>query len=111
MSCSLKLTQFLDEHQVKYVTISHSRAYTAQEIAAAVHIPGKELAKSVIVQVNGDFIMVVLPATCKIKFDLLKSTLGKENVRLATVIRRILFVWESFSLPMVSLNNRTSRSM
>lgn len=84
MSCSLKLTQFLDEHQVKYVTISHSRAYTAQEIAAAVHIPGKELAKSVIVQVNGDFIMVVLPATCKIKFDLLKSTLGKENVRLAT---------------------------
>lgn len=84
MSCSLKLTQFLDEHHAKYVTISHSRAYTAQEIAAAVHISGKELAKSVIVKINGDFMMAVLPATCKLKFDSLKNAIGKETARLAS---------------------------
>ena len=39
------LKEFLDSHDVKYVTISHSRAYTAQEVAASAHIPGKDLAK------------------------------------------------------------------
>src|SRR5579883_2588237 len=41
-----RLKQFLDEHNIKYVVISHSVAYTAQGIAALAHIPGKELAKA-----------------------------------------------------------------
>ena len=48
-----KLKEFLDENRVKYVTISHSLAYTAQEIAASAHIRGKELAKTVIVKADG----------------------------------------------------------
>jgi Ala-tRNA(Pro) deacylase len=44
-----KLREFLDSHAVKYFVVSHSAAYTAQEIAAAAHVPGKELAKTVIV--------------------------------------------------------------
>jgi prolyl-tRNA editing enzyme YbaK/EbsC (Cys-tRNA(Pro) deacylase) len=47
-----RLQEFLDEHQVKYVVISHSRAFTTQEIAAMTHIPGKELAKAVIVEID-----------------------------------------------------------
>jgi Ala-tRNA(Pro) deacylase len=42
-----KLKEFLDSHEVKYVTIQHSPAYTAQEIAATAHIPGRQLAKTV----------------------------------------------------------------
>jgi Ala-tRNA(Pro) deacylase len=49
-----RLQAFLDDNQVKYVVISHSRAFTAQEVAAATHIPGKELAKSVIVEIDGE---------------------------------------------------------
>ena len=44
---STKVKAFLDANAVKYVVISHSKAYTAQGIAAISHIRGKELAKSV----------------------------------------------------------------
>ena len=45
----IKTREFLDSHYVKYITISHSPAFTAQEIAASAHIPGRELAKTVTV--------------------------------------------------------------
>ena len=45
-----KLKAFLDERRVKYVTIRHSPAFTAQEVAAAAHVPGRELAKIVMVR-------------------------------------------------------------
>jgi Ala-tRNA(Pro) deacylase len=79
-----KLKDFLDTHGVKYVVISHSRAYTAQEIAASAHVPGKELAKTVMVKVDGKLAMVVMPASHTIDFDLLKKQTGAKNVHLAT---------------------------
>ena len=78
-----KLKAFLDESGVKYVSISHSPAYTAQEIAASAHIPGKALAKTVIVKLDGEMAMAVLPATCDIDFDLLKGTAKAGKVELA----------------------------
>ncbi len=47
-----KLKQFLDDNGVRYVTIQHSPAFTAQEIAASAHVPGKELAKTVMVKIS-----------------------------------------------------------
>jgi len=79
-----KLKAFLDEHHVKYVTLTHSRAYTAQEIAASAHIPGKELAKTVMVKVDGKMAMAVLPASYQIDFGLLKKATGAAAVELAT---------------------------
>lgn len=79
-----KLKEFLDSNKVKYVTISHSSAYTAMEIAAMAHVPGKDLAKTVMIKVNGHMAMVVLPATHMIKMDLLKKVVGNDNIRLAT---------------------------
>ena len=58
-----KLKEYLDSHQVKYVTISHSPVYTTQEIAGSAHIPGKELAKTVMVKIDGKVAMAVLPAS------------------------------------------------
>lgn len=78
-----KLKEFLDQNNVKYVTIKHSLAYTSQEIAASAHIKGKNLAKTVLIKINGKMAMLVLPATHKVDFDLLKNALGNENVRLA----------------------------
>ena len=78
-----KLKKILDEHQVKYVTISHSEAYTAQEIAALAHIKGDEFAKTVMLKIDGEMVMAVLPASYKIDFNkLFRLGLG-ENVRLA----------------------------
>lgn len=79
-----KLKQFLDEKNVRYVTIQHSRAYTAQEVAASAHIPGKEVAKTVIVKIDGDMAMAVLPASYSVDFDQLKQVTGASTVELAT---------------------------
>lgn len=78
-----KLKEFLDKENIKYVSIKHSSAYTAQEIAALAHIPGKELAKTVVVKINGKMAMAVLPASYKIDVNLLKEITGTENLRLA----------------------------
>jgi Ala-tRNA(Pro) deacylase len=80
---SKKIKEFLDENKVKYIAIQHSSAYTAQEIAASAHIPGKDLAKTVIIKIDGKMAMAVLPASYKVSFDHLKDTLGMKEVRLA----------------------------
>jgi Ala-tRNA(Pro) deacylase len=79
-----KLKEFLDSHNIKYVTIGHSQVFTAQEIAATVHIPGKELAKTVMVKIDDRMAMAVLPASCKVDFDLLKKVAGAKKVGLAS---------------------------
>lgn len=78
-----KLKEYLDQNNIKYVTISHSVAYTAQEIAASAHIKGKGLAKTVLIKIDGKMAMAVLPATYKIDFDMLKEAIGSEDVRLS----------------------------
>jgi len=79
-----KLKKYLDDHGVKYVTITHSRAYTAQEVAASAHIPGKKVAKSVMVKIDGDMAMVVVPATFQVDLELLQNAVGARMIDLAT---------------------------
>ena len=79
-----KLLEFLDKHHVKYVTISHSPAYTAQEIAASAHIPGKEVAKTVMVKLDGRLAMTVLPASSQVDFERLKNAAGASHAELAS---------------------------
>ena len=79
-----KLKDYLDKNAVKYISITHSTAYTAQEIAASAHVRGKELAKSVVLKIDGKMAMAVLPASYKVDFDMLKKALGAKSVRLAT---------------------------
>lgn len=78
-----RLKNFLDEAHVKYITIGHSPAFTAQEIAQRAHIPGKELAKTVIVKIDGELAMVVTPASEHVRLEQLKAALGAESVELA----------------------------
>ncbi len=78
-----KLKEFLDSRKVKYVTVSHSAAYTAQGVAASARVPGKELAKTVMIKVDGRMAMAVLPASYRVDFDLLKEVTGAGKVELA----------------------------
>ncbi|GMV07967.1 MAG: hypothetical protein AMXMBFR53_42420 [Gemmatimonadota bacterium] len=79
-----RLRQYLEENHVKYVTMSHSPAFTAQEIAASAHVPGKELAKTVMVKLDGKMAMVVLPAPDKVSANRLKELSGAKEVELAS---------------------------
>ena len=77
------LKSFLDSQKTKYVTISHSLAYTAQEIAASAHIHGRDLAKTVIVKIDGEMAMAVLPASRKLDLKRLQKAAGARKVELA----------------------------
>ena len=79
-----QLKNFLDRYGVKYTVISHSTAYTAQEVAQSTHTPGRELAKTVMIKVNGEMAMAVLPASYQVELDLLKGAIGAREVGLAT---------------------------
>ncbi len=79
-----RLKNFLDDQHIKYVTIQHSKAFTAQEVAASAHIPGKELAKTVIVIIDGEIAMAVLPASYRINLGRLKTASGARQVQLAS---------------------------
>ncbi len=78
-----KLKEYLDRHGVDYELINHRRAYTAQEIAERSHIPGHEIAKTVIVKIDGVIAMAVLPASEVVEFDLLEEMTGAMCVELA----------------------------
>ena len=78
-----RLKSYLDDHKVKYVTIKHSLAYTAQEIAQSAHIQGRELAKTVMVNIDGKMAMAILPASEKTSLSLLKQAAGASKVTLA----------------------------
>lgn len=79
-----RLKKVLDRNKIKYVTLSHSPAYTAQEIAETAHISGKEMAKTVILKLDGTFAMAVLPASHQIDFELLQEAFSATRVELAS---------------------------
>jgi Ala-tRNA(Pro) deacylase len=78
-----RLKEFLDRHGVRYITIIHSPAYTAQAIAHSAHISGKEVAKTVILKADGRLVMAVLPATHKVNTDVFRDAIGAKQVQLA----------------------------
>ena len=83
MAISAKLKEFLAAHRIRYTTQQHPVAYTAQEIAAALHVPGRQLAKCVLVKTDRGFSLAVLPASRLIDFKRLQKALGAKKLRLA----------------------------
>jgi Ala-tRNA(Pro) deacylase len=84
MSISVKLREYLDQNKIKYSLITHSAAYTAQELAHKMHISGLEIAKVVIFKMDGRFAMAVMPAPHQIDLDRLKEATGAQRIELAT---------------------------
>lgn len=83
MSIASHLKSFLDERNVRYTLMTHSPAYTAQAAAATLHVPGRELAKTVVVRVGDQTLLAVLPASCHVNWKKLSAIVGGE-ARLAT---------------------------
>lgn len=79
-----KLQQYLDQNNIHYMRITHSPAYTAQGIAALAHISGKELAKTVVLKIDGVLALAVLPASSQIDLRKLKAAVGAQALALAT---------------------------
>ena len=77
------LCDYLDREHIRYTVISHSPAFTAQEIAAVSHVSGRELAKTVVLRLDGELALAVLPASYRVDLELLGELTGAERVELA----------------------------
>lgn len=79
-----KLKRLLDQRNIKYLSINHSPAYTAREVAASTFVPRHEFAKTVIVDLDGEKVMAVLSASHHVNLDALGKLANAERARLAT---------------------------
>lgn len=74
---------FLDSNHIHYEVITHPAAFTAQEVAQAAHISGAQLAKTVIVKIDGKMAMAVLPANQKVVLQDLRDITGVHDIQIA----------------------------
>lgn len=80
---SQQIRKFLENHHVKYSVINHPTAYTASQIAQSAHIPGRQLAKIVVVKIDDKLAMVTLPAHVHLDLDAIKELSHGKKVKLA----------------------------
>lgn len=83
----MNLQSYLDEMGVQYRVCRHGTAYTAQDLAAVEHVPGRVVIKPVVVEADGQFVMCALPASYRIDMDELRAQLQAGQVRLADEVR------------------------
>ena len=74
--------EFLAEKQVAFETLLHPPAFTAQKRARFLHIPGKQVAKTLLLAGPRGYVLAVLPSTYHIDTAMLADAFGGA-VRLA----------------------------
>ncbi|MEO6435127.1 MAG: YbaK/EbsC family protein, partial [Tepidisphaeraceae bacterium] len=79
----MNLPSLLDEMGVNYRLSRHDTSYTAQDLAAAEHVPGRKVIKPVVVKADGQFVMCALPASHRVDLDTLRTQLQANDVQLA----------------------------
>ncbi|HED33262.1 MAG TPA: YbaK/EbsC family protein [Gammaproteobacteria bacterium] len=77
------LKKLLDDHDIKYVSISHSMAFTAVDVAKSAHVRSRDMAKTVVIKVEGKMAMAVVPANFKVDLDILRAALNTQHIELA----------------------------
>jgi Ala-tRNA(Pro) deacylase len=77
------MEQYLQENGVQFEVMTHSQAYTMQEVAAALHVPGRQVAKVVMVLADQALAMLVLPAPDRLDFAKVRALLDAKKVSLA----------------------------
>jgi Ala-tRNA(Pro) deacylase len=79
----MDIISYLMQQKVEFEHLRHAEKFTAQEIAAAQHVPGRDMVKAVLIKADGKFILAVLPAIFKINLVKLKDYLGAQKLELA----------------------------
>ena len=83
MDCKERLEKYLSDHDVPFKVLRHPPAYTMQEVAAALHVSGHQVAKVVMVTADKEFAMFVLPAPYRLNLEKARDALGAKKVKLA----------------------------
>ena len=83
MSGIAAIREFLREAHVPYAILPHRPAFSAQEEAAAAHVPGRDWAKVVVCFIDGEPVEAVVPAPSLVNLDRLLELAGGNLIRLA----------------------------
>lgn len=83
MTCKARLEKYFQENGVPFQSMTHPVVYTAQEVAAAQHVSGHQVAKTVIARTGEQLVMLVLPASHRVNLNKLMAVLGSQSVMLA----------------------------
>jgi len=83
----MNVQSFLDEMGVRYRTSQHPIAYTAQDLASAEHVPGRQVIKPVVVKADGRFVMCALPASHRVDLSALREQLEVDDVQLVDEVK------------------------
>jgi Ala-tRNA(Pro) deacylase len=78
------IREFLQARLVRFEVLLHPPSHSATHLAGSVHVPGRSVAKAVLVKSGDGFALAVLPATHRIDTERLAEVLGLPSVRIAT---------------------------
>lgn len=84
MAVTQRLKEFLDQQGVGYEILRHDPAFTAQQLAASMHVPGRQFVKVVVVKLDGTPALAVMPAPLRINFKQLAAAAGAKKCSLAS---------------------------
>jgi Ala-tRNA(Pro) deacylase len=84
MAIPESIRRFVETHGVGFTPIHHRLAYTAQEEAAATHVPGREWAKTVVCIADGQPILAMVAASDHLDLEAARAASGAGTIRLAS---------------------------
>lgn len=76
MSISNTLREYLENQGTQYDLVRHPRTFTSMETAAAAHVAGDKLAKSVVLEAKDEYVMAVIPSTHHLCLETLRARFG-----------------------------------
>ena len=82
MSISRRVREYLDANDIPYEWLPHSQAYTSQEVAHSLHVSGKRLAKTVVLDADGRLVMAVLPAAYRLSLGKMQDAIKAKRIEL-----------------------------
>src|SRR5262245_37040536 len=80
----MRLDEYLTSQHVPFRRLPHRPAYTASQIARSLHVPGQEMAKTVLLRTGSGYLLAVLPATRRVDLDRMRRELNEDRLELAT---------------------------
>ena len=85
MSINARVQTLLEQEHVPFRTHDHAYATTAQRVAQMTRVPGRDVAKVVVVRTaRGKYLMAVLPASCRLDLDALRGVARSDRLKLAS---------------------------
>lgn len=82
MSIPQRIREYLDSQGVAYESLPHPEAYSGQEVAHSLHLSGKKLAKTVVLDADGRAVMAVLPASNRLNLTQFRELVRARHVAL-----------------------------